>query len=133
MPYLHDMINNYKATIKFKNNKTQSGEWKIELCTHVNFIYFKHTGETRTIYIWSDNEKSLIGNETDDIIKELFEYFLVNYQEQEQIMRRGSDFVFESVELLDYHLHEISLIRGKSCIKYPNWLENKKRNNKSAK
>ena len=27
---------------------------------------------------------------------------------------KGSDFVFESVDLLAYHLHKISLIRGKS-------------------
>ena len=47
-------------------------------------------------------------------------------------MRRGSDFFFERVELLDYHLHEISyqsitfIKRGKSYIKSPKWLENKK-------
>ena len=47
-------------------------------------------------------------------------------------MRGGSDFNFESVELLDYHLHKISLKRGISYIKSPEWLENKK-GNKSQK
>ena len=41
-------------------------------------------------------------------------------------MRGGSDFIFESVELLSYHLHKISLNRGKSYIKSPKWLENKR-------
>ena len=41
-------------------------------------------------------------------------------------MRGRSDFVFERVELLDYHLHKISLKRGKSYIKSSKWLENKK-------
>ena len=41
-------------------------------------------------------------------------------------MRGGSDFVFESVELLSYHLHEISLNRSKSYIKSPKLLENKR-------
>ena len=34
----------------------------------VNFISFKDTGETRTIYVRSDNEEIRLGNETDDII-----------------------------------------------------------------
>ena len=42
---------------------------------HVNFISSKDTGETRTIYVWSDNEKIRLGNETDNIIKELFKKF----------------------------------------------------------
>ena len=64
---------------------------------HVNFISSKDTGETRTIYVWSDNAKIMVGNETDNIIRELFESFLDNYQKEEQIMRGGSDFIFESV------------------------------------
>ena len=41
-------------------------------------------------------------------------------------MKGGSDFNFESVELLDYHLHKINSRRGKSYIKSPEWLENKR-------
>ena len=93
---------------------------------HVNFISSKDTGETRTIYVWSDNEEIMWGNETDNIINELFKSFLDNYQEEEQIMRRKSDFIFESAEFLDYHLHKISLKRGKSCIRSPEWLINKR-------
>ena len=92
---------------------------------HVNFSYSKDTGETRTIYVWSDNAKIMVGNETDNIIRELFESFLDNYQKEEQIMRGGSDFIFKSVELIDYHLHKISLKRGKSYIESSEWLINK--------
>ena len=81
---------------------------------HVNFVSSKDTGEIRTIYVWSDNEEIRQGNETDDIIKELFKYFLNNYQKEELILRNGSDFVFESVDLLTYTFHKISLKRGKS-------------------
>ena len=89
---------------------------------HVNFISSKDTGETRTIYLWGDNEEIRWGNETDDIINELFKSLLDNYQKEEQIMREGSNFIFKSVELLDYHLLKISLKRGK----YPEWLVNKR-------
>ena len=40
-------------------------------------------------------------------------------------MRGGSDFIFESVELMDYKLHKTSLKRGKWYIKSSEWLENK--------
>ena len=51
IPYLHDMINDNKATMKLNNNKTQLGKWKIQLCMHINFISSKDTEETRIIYL----------------------------------------------------------------------------------
>ena len=72
VPYSSNMMNDHQAT-KLKNNK--SWEWKIQLNVHINFISSKDTGETRTIYVWSDNEEILIGNETNDIIKESFNLF----------------------------------------------------------
>ena len=38
---------------------------------HENFISSKDTGETHTIYVWSNNPKIRFGNKTDNIIKEL--------------------------------------------------------------
>ena len=66
MPYLSDLINENKA---IENN---SNEWKIQINMHVNFVSSNDTGEIRTIFVWSDNEEIRSGNETDDIIKELF-------------------------------------------------------------
>ena len=66
-----------------------------------SFVSAKDTGETRTIFVWSDNEQIRSGNETDDITKNLFNSFLNNYQE-EIILRIVSGFVFESVDLLSY-------------------------------
>ena len=63
MPYLRDIINHQK-TVRNKSN-----EWKIQINMHLNFISSKDTGETRTIYVWSDNEEIRLGNETDDILK----------------------------------------------------------------
>ena len=47
------------------------------------------------------------------------------YQKGLQEKMIGSDFIFESVDLLHYHLHKTSLKRGKSYIKSPEWLRNK--------
>ena len=93
------MINDHKDTTKINNLV----EWEIQLCMYINFISSKDTGKTLF------QRKS----------------FLDNYQKEEQIMRGGSNFVFESVELLNYNLHKISLKRGKSYIKSREWLENK--------
>ena len=76
--------------------------------------------------MWSDNEEITQGNETGDIIEKLFESFLTNYQKEELILRNGSNFVFESVNLLSYHIHKTSLKRGKLYIKSPEWLLNKR-------
>ena len=76
--------------------------------------------------MWSDNEEIKSGNETDDIIKGLLNSFLNNYQKEEIILRNGSNFVFESVDLLSYHIHKTSLKREKSYMKSPEWVVNKK-------
>ena len=80
---------------------------------HVNFISSKDTGEIRTIFVWSDNEEIRLGNETDDIVKGLLNSFLNNYQKEEIVLRNGSDFVFESVDLLSYHIHKNRPEKGK--------------------
>ena len=38
---------------------------------------------------------------------------------------RGSSFTFDHVDLLEYHLNKISLNRGSSYIKSPEWIKNK--------
>ena len=48
-------------------------------------------------------------------------------------MIKGRDFVFESVDLLDYKLLRVRLNRDGSYIKSPKWLDNKKINNKPKK
>ena len=59
IPYLSDLINDHKTI------RNESNEWKIQINMHVNFVSSKDTGETCTIYAWSDNEEIRSGNETD--------------------------------------------------------------------
>ena len=92
---------------------------------HVNFISFRDTGKTRTYHIWSDNVSIMQGKITNDIIIEIFDSFLYNYQKELKNIRER-DFVFESVDLLDFEFHRVRLKRGGSYIKSPKWLENKK-------
>ena len=120
MPYLSDLINEQK------NNRDGSNKWKIQLNMGVNFISSNDTGEIRTFYVNSDNEEIRSGNETVEIINKLFESFLNNYQKEEKILRNGSNFIIQSVKILYYHIHKINLKRGKSYIKSPEWILNKR-------
>ena len=88
------MINNHKIARKV---------WKIQISMRVNFIS-QDTGETCTIYIWSDNKRIMWGSDTYNIIRELFESFLDNYQKELERIK-GSEFNFENVELMDFKLY----------------------------
>ena len=107
-PYLSDLINDQKAV---ENN---SNEWKIQTNMHVNFVSSNDNGENGTIFVGSVNEEIRLGNETDNIIKRLVNSFLNNCQKEEIILRNGSNFLYESVNLLSYHIHKTSLRRGNS-------------------
>ena len=124
MPYLKNMINNHKATIRDSNDI--SGEWKIQLTMRINFVSSLDAEKNRIVDSKSDNVEIIMGIETDDIINELFKSLIKRYQDLETRMEKGSDFAFESVNLLYYSLHKISLNRGGSYIDSPEWLKNKK-------
>ena len=114
-PHLYDLINDRRIARRV---------WKIQIFIRVNFISSKDTGETRTIYVWNNNTKIMWNSDTNDIIREHLQSFLHNYQEELKIIS-GSEFNFESVELMDYNLHRVRLKRDESQIKSPEWLLHK--------
>ena len=75
----------------------------------------------------------MIGNETDEVIKEIFVSVLQKYQKGLEESMKGSEFIYDWVDLLHYKCHKISLNCGGSYIGSPKWLTNKKRNKKSKK
>ena len=74
----------------------------------------------------SDNEEFMNGDDTDEIIKRLFESFLQKYEENLQEKMKGSDSEFDGVNFLYYDFNKISISRGGSYIDSPQWLKNKK-------
>ena len=52
----------------------------------------------------SDNEEFMNGDDTDEIIKRLFESFLQKYEENLQEKMKGSDSEFDGVNFLYYDL-----------------------------
>ena len=88
----------------------------------VNFISTNDTREILTFYVWSDNEEIRSGDKTPEIITKLIKSFLSNYQEEGKILRNGSSFVFDSVDLFAVDIHKTNLKRGKPYIKSPKWI-----------
>ena len=106
---------------------TQFGEWKIQLTMSINFISSKDSDETCNMHTKSNNIEIMVGSETDEIIEELFKSLLQRYQEGLEESMKGSEFIFDSVNLLHYHLQKTSLKRTRSSyIDSPEWLKNKK-------
>ena len=115
--YLVDMINDHK-------NKS---EWKIQLSAEINFISSKpDSDETRIMHTKSNNIDIMIGSDTNEVVENLFRSLLQRYQENLEEKMRGSEFIFDGINLLHYDLNKISLNRGGSYIKSPDWIENKK-------
>ena len=71
----------------------------------INFLSSKDLRETCTMQTKIDNIKIMMGSETNDIIEELFKS-LLKYQERLEESIREIEFVFDSVDLLYYHLQE---------------------------
>ena len=113
-PYSRDMINVHKTRT----------EWKIQLTMRINFISFKE--ETPAMYTESHNIEIMMANETNEIVKKLYESLLQNYKNDLKEPMRESEFVPDSIDLLYYHLQKIGLKRGRSHIDSPKWLKNKK-------
>ena len=74
----------------------------------------------------SNNVEIMVGSETNVIIIDLFESFLQKYQEGLEELMRGSEFVYDGVDVLYYNLNKVSLSRGGSYIDSPKWLKTKR-------
>ena len=60
-----------------------------------------------TFHTKSENIKCLPLSNTDDILNKLLTSFHKNYQEDIQLCRTSSSFVYESVEELNIHFHKV--------------------------
>ena len=132
-PYLSDLINKHKThgSAKYHSgNKSWIGKnvQQVEnsAIDFINFISSKDFDETRTMHTRSNNVEIMVGRETNEIIEDLFKSFLQKYQEGLEESMRGSEFAYDSVDILYYNLNKVSLTRGRSYIDFPKWLKNKK-------
>ena len=74
----------------------------------------------------SDDIEIIIGNDIAEIIEELFDSLLQKHQKGLLESMNGSEFYFESVSVMHYKYHKISLSCSGSYIHSSKWLKNKK-------
>ena len=122
-------LNNIREHLrKLINDKRKKGKWQIQLIMKTNFISSENFNETRDMHSKSDNIEIMVGVDTNEIIKNLFNSLIQRYQKGLKESMRGSDFVFDYVESLNYIFHRVDLKRSGSYIETPDWI--KKGNNK---
>ena len=112
-PYLKDIINNLK----------KSDTWKPQLAIANNFISSLDNDEECAIHSKSDKIEIKINDEADEVIKELFDSLKNRYQNNLESLK-GSEFVFDYVQLLHYKCYKINPNRGGSYIDSPDWIKN---------
>ena len=80
---------------------------------YIKCISTKSFNETRTMHPKSRPVEVYMGSDTENVIDTLFNTLLQNFQcIQETSNERGSEFIPDSVKLLEYELHKIDIIRA---------------------
>ena len=80
-----------------------SDAWKIQLTIAINFISSKDTGEESVMHSTSDSIKFRPYNDECQVVNELFESLRSKYQDNLETSMRGSDLIFDSVQLMYYN------------------------------
>ena len=109
-----------------KVNRKKSDTWQIQLKIVNSFISSIVNEHELVMHSKSDKIEIMINNEADEIIGELNRY---QYQNNLESMK-GSNSVFDYVFLLSCKCIKINPNHGGSKIDSPDWIKNKKGNNK---
>ena len=114
---MRELINQYK----------NQGEWKVQLTAEINFISLKPgSDEICIMHVRSDSEEFMSGDDTNEIIKSLFQPFIQRYEECLQNKMKGSDFEFDDINFLYYDFNKTSIYRGGTYIDSTKWLKDKR-------
>ena len=90
-----------------------SDTWKIQLTFAINFISSKDTAKECVMHSTNGNIKYAPYNK---VVNELFELLCSKCQDNLETSMRGSEFIFDSVQLRYYKRHEVNFKRDGSCI-----------------
>ena len=102
-----------------------SDTWKILLTIAINFVSSKDTKKERVMYSTNDNMKFTTYKDVNKVVDDIFESLRSKYQNNLETSMRGSNFIFDSVQLMYYKCHKINFKRGGSYIDSPDWIKNK--------
>lgn len=93
-PQLIDLINE-------KKNSTKN-EQKVQLIIAAVFRHIMDSTKKYAFYVRSNNIEMRNGDDIDDILNKALESFFENYEKEENILRNGSYFTFDSVDTYNF-------------------------------
>ena len=100
-------------------NLHNSDSRKIQLPIAINFISSKYVDEDRVTHSRSGNIEVTFCNDANEIIDELFKPLRSSCQGNLETTMKGSDFIFDSVQLMYHKCHKVNFKRGGSYIDSP--------------
>ena len=93
----------------------------------------KDSGESQLMHSKNNNIETMIGNNINETINELFTSLFSRYQISLETSMKSSNFAFDWIDGMYYKCHRTSVNRDGLNIGFTNWIKNKKINNKSKK
>ena len=120
----------HQTNILTKSSLQNFDTWKIQLTIAINFISSKDAKRERAMHSNSGNINFTPYSDAIDVIDELFESLHSKYQANLETSMRGSEIIFASVQLMITNAR-VNFIHGGPYIDSPDWIKNKKSNNKS--
>ena len=112
-------------------NLQNSDTWKIQLTVAIIFKFinylFKHIDEEHGMHLKSSNIEFMSYDNANKVVDKLLKSLLLRYQIGLETSMRGSDFIFDSVQLFYYECHKINFQHGGSYIDSPDWIKRKKK------
>ena len=117
-----DKIKPYLRVLRYEN---KAYEQKIQIDIGFNMI---HISDNRRIThsSRSDNVICMPSSNTNKILEQLLSSLYEKFNDDLQLSRESSSFVYDSVEECNIHFNKIDLGRGASFIDTPEWLKHKK-------
>ena len=108
-----------------------SNAWKIQLTIAINIFSSKDGKEEHVMHASSDNVKFKPYSDASNVIDKLFKSLRSKFQVNLITSMRGSDFIFDSVQLMYYKCHRVKFIAEGLHIVSSYGIKKKKSNNKS--
>ena len=112
-------------------NLQNSDAWKIQLISPINFISSKDSEEEYVMHQSSDNINFPSYSEVNYVTGKLFKSLRSKYPDALETSTKGSDFIFDTVQIMYYKCHKVNFKRSGLNIDSPDWIKKKKSNNKS--
>ena len=107
-------------------NKHKNDNWKIQLTMKIIFIPVDNYNDKRSLYVKTKNVEIVMGSDTDEIAKDLYDSLIQKYEELIGHSTKNSGLVLHGVELMEYDINKIIINRVGSYIESPEWLKSKK-------